>query len=50
MFDYQTFNKLTASFNSFAPDLMFSQCRSGMVCKRFYIFRLIGYKGDGLFK
>ncbi|HWD90546.1 MAG TPA: glycosyltransferase family 39 protein [Mucilaginibacter sp.] len=50
MFDYQTFNKLTASFNSFAPDLMFSQYRSGMVCKRFYIFRLIGYKGDRAFK
>ena len=45
------FDRVTNSFNSFRRvDMMFSQYRSGAVCKRFYIFRLLGFKGNQYFK
>ncbi len=46
LFDYGTFDKVTNSFDSFTVDLIFSQYRSGIECKKFYIFRLKGFKGN----
>jgi len=50
LFDYSTFDKVANSFNSFTIDLIYSQYRSSVECKKFYIFRLKSFKGDQYFK
>jgi len=45
LFTYKTLNKVTDSFKEYDYALIFSQNRSGFVCKKYYIIRLKGYKG-----
>lgn len=44
LFTYKNLNEVTDRFTHCAPPFVVSQFRSGVLCKKIYIFRLKGYR------
>jgi hypothetical protein len=48
LFDYKTFDTLIGSFSKYELATSITEKRSGVICKKIYVFRLMGYNGKDL--